>query len=66
MVVRKEIKKGESDKRKNIEAERTINRNSASRQTIHKHVSTLAGTVSVQRYECGTGDGIFDSTQYYS
>ena len=66
MVVRKERRKGESDKRKNIEAERTINRNYASRQTTHKDVSTLAGTVSVQRAECGAGDGIFDSAQYYS
>ena len=42
MVVRKERKKGESDKTKNIEAERTINRNSVCRQTSDKHVSTLA------------------------
>ena len=66
MVVRKETKKGESDKRKNIEAEGTINRNSASRQTSDKHVSTSAGTASVLRAECGAGDGIFDSAQYYS
>ena len=66
MVVRKERKKGESDKRKHIEAERTINRNSASCQTTHKHVSTLAGTASVLRAECGAGDGIFDSAQCYS